>query len=294
VQCPLCDCTDVGVSGFGSVIFEGRQYDYKHCRGCGSSFSDPMPDLETLARMYGPSYADAGVGDTDVEDPKEPERVLDWLRRRQPGVFVDFGCGSGSLIVAARALGWTATGVEFHVDVARRVAGETGCSVLNGLDELRRTAPLPADVIHLGDVIEHLTAPLNIVRELAGLLGPSGCLIAQGPLEAGPSLYSSVLRVAGSLRSARTPKGMPPYHVLQATVEGQRILFERAGLAPIEYLLSEVSWPAPARFSATCLGQPRSLALFALRRLSQHASALNPTKWGNRYFYVGTPRRVKA
>jgi hypothetical protein len=70
-------------------------------------------------------------------------------------------------------------------------------------------------------------------------------------------------------------------------VRGQREFFERIGLAEVTCAISEVAWPAPARLSTTDLHQPRRVALFMLRKLSQWSSALNPTKWGNRYFYVG-------
>jgi SAM-dependent methyltransferase len=245
-----------------------------------------MPDADALARMYGPVYANAGGADASVEDPKAPEEVLARLRARPPGVFVDFGCGSGSLLAPARDLGWTAVGVEFDADVVPPAAERTGCVVFNGLEELRRSAVVPVDVIHLGDVVEHLTAPLDVLRVLVGLLRPTGWLLAQGPLEAGPCVFSAVLRGARKLRSAR-PVEMPPYHVLQATVVGQRVLFERAGLEALEYRVSEVAWPAPGMLTADVARRPRSLGLFALRKVSQAASALAPARWGNRYFYVG-------
>jgi hypothetical protein len=53
-----------------------------------------MPDDEMLGRLYGAEYASAGA-DASVEDPKQPLRVLDHLSGRPPGIFVDFGCGSG-------------------------------------------------------------------------------------------------------------------------------------------------------------------------------------------------------
>jgi SAM-dependent methyltransferase len=245
-----------------------------------------MPDAETFAKMYGPAYATAEDGGTAIEDPKEPETVLTWLRRRPVGVFVDFGCGSGSLLRAASALGWTALGVEYQDDVVRRTAADTGCEVLNGLAALRGSARLPADVIHLGDVIEHLPAPLDVLQDLVGLLRPGGWLMAQGPLEAGPCLFTAVLRAASALRSGRVTR-MPPYHVLQASVEGQRVLFDRVGLSELTYTVSEVAWPAPGRLSGASLSQPRSVALYALRKLSQAVSAVNARRWGNRYFYVG-------
>ena len=96
-------------------------------------------------------------------------------------------------------------------------------------------------------------------------------------------------RGASELRSAR-PVEMPSYHVLQATVVGQRVLFERAGLEPLESRVSEVAWPAPGKLAADVVRRPRSLGLFALRKVSQAVSALAPARWGNRYFYVGARR----
>jgi hypothetical protein len=186
-------------------------------------------------------------------------------------------------------LGWNAIGVEFDAQVARRASAEAGCDVVTGLEALRGSTAMPADAIHLGDVLEHLTAPLDVVQALVEMLRPGGWLVAQGPLEAGPNMFSAVLRASRRVRSVR-PLEMPPYHVLQATVAGQRTLFERAGMTTIEYQVSEVAWPAPARLVAGVFRRPRGLSLYLLRRASQAVSALAPTRWGNRYFYVGTPR----
>lgn len=245
-----------------------------------------MPDAETLARMYGPAYANAAADDPTIEDPKQPERLLETLRRRTPGRFVDFGCGRGALLPAAARLGWMTVGVEFEVDVARRVAAETGVAVLHGLDELRSSAHVPVDVIHLGDVVEHLTAAAATLENLVALLAPGGWLVSQGPLEAGPSVYSTTLRAARRVRGAR-PVEMPPYHVLQASVSGQRALFERVGLRTRDYVVSEVPWPAPAHASWELVRRPRSLGLYSLRKLSQAVSALSGGRMGNRYFFVG-------
>ena len=102
--------------------------------------------------------------DVDLEDPKQPERLLAVLSEREPGCFVDFGCGSGSLLKRARTLGWTAVGVEFQADVVKSVAAETGCAVLHGIEALRSCPSMPAQVIHLGDVVEHLTRPDVVLR----------------------------------------------------------------------------------------------------------------------------------
>jgi SAM-dependent methyltransferase len=244
-----------------------------------------MPDAAVLARMYGPSYAADATAEASVEDPKSPERVVAFLQKRRHGVFVDFGCGSGTLLTRVAAVGWTTVGVEYDAAVASATAARTGSRVFDSMAGLRAAA-LPVDVVNLGDVIEHLTEPLPIVRELVALLRPGGWLVAEGPLEAGPCLFAAAIRGMRRIRPGRVTR-MAPYHVIQATVAGQRAFFDRLGLRHLAYEVSEVAWPAPGHLSFSIALRPRLAALFALRRLSQGISALNPGAWGNRYFYVG-------
>jgi hypothetical protein len=117
------------------------------------------------------------------------------------------------------------------------------------------------------------------------LLKPGGILIAQGPLEGNSNLFTLGVRLSRAMRpSAKTE--MAPYHVMLATRHGQMECFRRFEVEALEYSVHEVTWPAPARLSASDIRSPRSLALFALRRLSQGVSAVRP-QWGNRYFFVG-------
>ena len=153
-------------------------------------------------------------------------------------------------------------------------------------DDLLASGEAPADALHLGDVIEHLTDLDRQMPAILRLLKPEGVLIAQGPLEANANLFTWVLRLARGVRGRKPPE-MAPYHVLLATARGQRALFRRSGLEELEYRLREVSWPAPGVLTAADWRRPRALGLFALRRLSAGISALAPRNLGNRYFYAG-------
>ena len=80
---------------------------------------------------------------------------------------------------------------------------------------------------------------------------------------------------------------MAPYHILLATAKGQQAFFRRFGLTPVLFSMTEVAWPAPGRLEWSDIGRLRTLVLYFVRRLSQAISALRPSRWGNRYFYVG-------
>lgn len=281
--CPLCGQPAWSPSWVGATAYGGQVFRYVQCAECRSLYCAPMPDDEMLGRLYGAEYASAGA-DASVEDPKQPRRVLDFLSARPPGVFVDFGCGSGFLLREAARLGWTSFGVEYDPAIAEAVARTTEVPVF-------AAAAIPAslrpDVLHLGDVIEHLTKLDEQMPRILDLLAPGGILIAQGPLEANPTLFNYAVRAARAVRRRREAS-MPPYHVLLATRRGQRRMFERFGLHELTFSLSEVAWPAPSRLGAGDLRSARRVGLFVASIVSRAASRLAPHWLGNRYFYVGT------
>jgi SAM-dependent methyltransferase len=241
-----------------------------------------MPDAAVLVEMYGSQYARSFVADATIDDAKEMPRVVAWLRKEGEGRFIDFGCGDGSLLREAAALGWDTLGVEFADDVAAAVAARTSVRVVG---RTAAAAEPPADVVHVGDVIEHLTELDCQMPEIVRLVKPGGILLAQGPLEAQANLFTWILRLARRFRA--TPSTMPPYHVILATAAGQRRLFERHRLDAIQFRMHEVSWPAPARLGVRDVMRPRAAGLFTLRKVSQAVSRVANGRWGNRYFYAG-------
>jgi SAM-dependent methyltransferase len=283
MACPLCNHENARPSWVGSTFYRGREFTYVECLSCRSLYCSPMPDTGTLSEMYGPDYVTSFQEDPGIDDPKEAMRVVRWLRARPEGTFIDYGCGTSTLLSEAAKLGWQAVGVEFDDEVAKAVAQRTGARVVSQPLELEDAS---ADVLHLGDVIEHLTEVNRLMPEILRLVKPGGLLLAQGPLENNATLFTVMLRLSKSLRGARQTE-MAPYHVMLATAPGQRRLFERFGLETLEYTVREVAWPAPSRLSLSDLKRPRAVGLFTVRRLSQAVSAIRPNRWGNRYFYAG-------
>jgi SAM-dependent methyltransferase len=242
-----------------------------------------MPDEKLLGLMYGPGYAASVSGDYSVEDPKEPGQVLAILGNLAPGTFVDFGCGAGALLTEAAALGWRTYGVEFTPAVAAATSRATGQRVVPVSDVSCLAGE--ADVVHLGDVIEHLTDPDREFSVALSVLRSGGLLLAQGPLENNWTVFAAFKRLVGFARHSRV-RYQTPTHVVQATAAGQRRFFWRHGLVDQRFDITEVWWPAPSKLGS-CQRRPRLIALYLCRRLSLSLRFLTPRTWGDRYFYVG-------
>ena len=245
-----------------------------------------MPGHQTLERMYDNEYVLAPETHEGPAAPSDPGYVLQRLQATDKGVFIDYGCGRGDLIKAAQQLGWEVTGIEFKQSVADRVASMTRLPVVTPESFFSKPSRMPADVVHLGDVIEHLTNVDAQLPKILSLLRPGGRLIAQGPLEANASLFNALVRMSKSFKRP-APSNMPPYHVMLATRTGQKELFRRFGLRQEQFLLAEVSWPAPSTATSAITMGPRASAMFVARRLSQICSRLRPETLGNRYIYTG-------
>jgi SAM-dependent methyltransferase len=284
-MCPLCHGAPSGRSWAGAIEFEGHRFWYLKCGSCGSLYCDPMPDDELLEVIYGTGYPALVSPEHSVEDPKHPERVLSVLAALPPGTFIDFGCGAGHLLCEAAALGWKTWGVELTPAVAAATAHATGQPVVPVSDVGSRSDLPGADVVHLGDVLEHLTDPDREFSAALSMLRPGGLVLAQGPLENNWTVFGALIRVAGRTRPTRV-RHQPPTHVVQATARGQRLFFFRHGLAEQRFDISEVWWPAPSELRS-CWRRPRLLILHLCRRLSLSLRPLTPRTWGDRYFYIG-------
>lgn len=209
-HCPVCDGpAHYDFSGRDLMFSLHRRYDYHLCSQCGGVFQHPMPDPETIASFYPPSYS--------VYDEQERTRRIGAWRRallhrfrgyRHLGVafplrllaallspvatipgtpafvsggrMLDVGCGNGRYLSTMRGLGWQVQGVEFSEEGVR-VCRLADLPVHHG-DLASAGFPDAAfDLITVRHVIEHIPEPHPFMAELARILKPSGRLVIETP-----------------------------------------------------------------------------------------------------------------
>lgn len=247
----------------------------------------PSPNSDYLSRLYSPEYfpseTQACAGEKDAQlGYLDVPWVLNELASIPSGAFVDWGCGSGSLVRAVAESGRPSIGVELN---ERQVAGlrQSGLEAVSVLE----TSPLKGQcaVVHLADVLEHVPSPATTLLDAVQLLRRDGVLLIQGPLEGDQDLFSRVIRRVSAYRQA--PIDMPPWHLTQFSLVGISQLLSRVGIsAHIE--TRTVPWPAPVSVSQAG-SNPRALALWALRMASRLHGRVATSPSGNRCVARGVP-----
>jgi 2-polyprenyl-3-methyl-5-hydroxy-6-metoxy-1,4-benzoquinol methylase len=250
VICPLCDGPSSGPCFPFESSWQGKTFVFQRCRDCGCSFLSPMPTEEELLAIY--SWANYHAVHYSVVDTGKYARSLSVLERLAPagGRVLDFGCGNGSFLVAAREQGFAVMGVELSpsaIDGAIELAGVTVMSLAEA-----EQADISVDAIHLHDVFAHLVEPVEICERLLQRLSPNGVLVIAGPLEDNIGLVHAVSSTGRTLRrrlfSLSTPE-RPPTMVVRLTASAHRRFFsERLDLRELHFEVYETGWPyLPAR-----------------------------------------------
>lgn len=151
--------------------------DVVRCAACGHMQLERLPAPGELAGAYG----DAASGDYLEEERGQRLTARTTLMRIErhvgpPGRLLDVGCWVGFLLDEARERGWRVLGVEPSTWASSLARERFGLDVRTcDLAELV-IPPGSLQVVHLGDVIEHLPDPGVALEQVRGLLAPDGVL----------------------------------------------------------------------------------------------------------------------
>lgn len=236
VSCCICDTSELkhyGIHYKGSEIVQ--------CKRCHLRFVSRFPPQTVLLEKV---YSDITYGRrfdslADVPFSNDFLNYLDAIEKvkREKGLILDVGTGSGIFLVQAQRRGWKAEGTEIspgQVDYLRKNLGLT--VHFGSLEEI----DLPKnhyDVISLNQVMEHLFNPKITLLKCKEILKPDGIIYTALPNTGGLNdrIYDLISRYR------LTPK---PYkhltdngHYWFFTLSTLKFLFERVGLETI-YLRS--------------------------------------------------------
>ncbi len=187
VNCPVCDAIQ------GVDLWEKDGAKYVRCTECSLVYENPRLTQSELKEFYSrQSYFEQAdphaptVGYQNYANQCTPQlqreyfELVERFSSKQPGRYLDIGCGTGRVVQVATSRGWDATGQEIS-DWAAQQAINDGIKVVN--DDLLN-ASFPADhfdAISMFDVLEHLPMPKPYLREIHRIMKPGGVLIIETP-----------------------------------------------------------------------------------------------------------------
>ncbi len=153
------------------------------CNACGQLVSQ-ISEADYLRSMQ--AFDDAGFNLPDARAAARRARhagarlariraLLGGRLDRRPRL-IDVGCSRGDFVAAATASAFDAEGVEPAPQIAA-AARAAGRKVHTGLLEEQQFADAQFDAVSLFEVVEHLRAPLVLMRECRRILRPGGVML---------------------------------------------------------------------------------------------------------------------
>ncbi len=178
IDCPVCK------GSRGKLLHLEGSFQMVRCPSCQFIFLNPRPTAESLHYFY-QQYL-----------PEEEPSIESWKRMMRPvfhraanlldqygrgGRLLDVGTGFGFFPVEMKKRGWEVAGIEISqkaMDYARDVLGLT---IFPGPLEKAEFPDKHFDAITAFYVIEHLSQPMDFLRECHRILKPGGLLLLRYP-----------------------------------------------------------------------------------------------------------------
>lgn len=291
-NCLFCHSVNVRASFYPSFTFNNKQFQYIICNDCKLVYLNPLLSDEDLAKLYSLDYHNEFY----FAEEKQYEEQLSILKSLNiSGRLLDYGCGDASFLRYLRNKGFTLHGAEYQPElVAQLSRNNQDCSFYTIVDLLQDETQR-FDVIHLGDVLEHLVNPGEIMEKLSQKLNPGGVFFIEGPIEHNRSLAFLTRKTYFQIRKWMKPKRvvdtLRPYHIFFANRDNQLNFFRKHGLELLYMKIFEWAWPYPETWkSAKTLIQKVEFFVGQLSKVLSKSS----DNWGNRFYYVGRLKDLQA
>lgn len=247
-SCPLCLSEKSDIAFPYAIKFADVIYSYYRCLCCRTVYIDPIPNDSAFKLIYSKElYHDAHYSLIDRHPYHKSAALLAKFAASGSSVL-DYGCGVGHFLAATKELGFRSCGVEYDSDAADYASSSIGCPVFSVSQFKCQNYYHSFDVLHLGDVLEHLPNPISTLALLLTTLKPGGILFVEGPLETNPSPVYWAARLVGTvkhcLNSSNIGTGVPA-HLFLTSASAQSDFFQKQfpALHPLFWSVSETGWP---------------------------------------------------
>jgi 2-polyprenyl-3-methyl-5-hydroxy-6-metoxy-1,4-benzoquinol methylase len=284
--CLFCNSRDSSSSYYPEFIFNEKKFQYRKCNDCQLVYISPLLNENDLGKLYSLDYHDEFY----FNSGKTYDNQVKLLKKfRTEGRLLDYGCGDASFLRYFKNRGYELSGAEYNpslVSKLKELNPEINFITINSLlnDNDQRF-----DIIHMGDVLEHLTNPREIIMQLQKKLSHGGILFIEGPIEHNFHLAYPTRAIYFKIRKLLQPSrkvNMQPFHVFFSNKKNQLNFFQNLQNDTLYYKIFEWAWPYPDSWkTATSLKLKFEWLVAKISVASSHII----NQWGNRFYYIGSP-----
>jgi 2-polyprenyl-3-methyl-5-hydroxy-6-metoxy-1,4-benzoquinol methylase len=160
----------------------------------------PLPDEAFLQKYYAERYYQEGLGSYEISYSDEEiayYRLKNWLVYRsvercepEKGKFIDIGCGEGWLLKEFHENGYSVRGLDFSKAGIEKVHPHLlqYFSQGNLYEQLQflLEGDEQFDIVALGNVIEHVRDPVNLLRKIRNIMNQDSILVITAPNDFSP------------------------------------------------------------------------------------------------------------
>ena len=189
-SCPVCGKTEFK----NKLIVQDNTVSHEsfaivQCAGCGFQFTNPRPGPADIGRYYeSDEYVSHNSGAAGLINKAYKVARFFTMRRKvsllnklapRRGQLLDYGCGTGHFLAAAKSAGWQVSGLEPNARARAEASERLGQPV--GQESLASFQPGTFDAITLWHVLEHVHLLNETLAQLTALLKPDGVLLIAVP-----------------------------------------------------------------------------------------------------------------
>ncbi len=207
------------------------------CRNCSLIYINPRPTAEELINFYlsktdrNKSYQKINGDRKNIEKLENRLNIIEEFSENR-GKILDIGCSTGLFLKIARDTGWEVYGNDVDEDKIKYAKENYGLDVQ--CRELTETK-FPDDyfdVVTLFDSLEHMTEPLNTLKEISRILNRNGILLLSTPNIDGLLPRLTYILFARTISAWEHPT--PPAHLYQFSKRTIKQLLKKAGYKVIK------------------------------------------------------------
>jgi len=187
-QCPLCHHASFApLLVCQDYLSSQESFELKSCLSCSFVFTSPRPDSQSLPGYYQSnhyiSHTGKSTGAISFFYLLARKFTLRWkiklIRRFRKDISIlDYGCGTGELLLACQRQGWQISGLEPSAPARQKATQITGINIASNLQQLKGQQ---FDVITLWHVLEHVMDLREKISDLKALLRNDGLLFLAVP-----------------------------------------------------------------------------------------------------------------